>query len=159
MNMPYIKGLTTKDLRRHVVDLCDKHGVTVYAWCRRLSQCHALTYRDEISIVPVASRITYATALHEIGHLRGRHQRSSSTLVRERWAWEWARANALIWTPAMENSARKAMKWYALHAARIDRPARLKHTAYHEAGHAVIARVLGLLGGAATIAANHIFQS
>ena len=47
MNMPYIKGLTTKDLRRHVVDLCDKHGVTVYAWCCRVSQCHALTDRDE----------------------------------------------------------------------------------------------------------------
>jgi len=159
LKMPYIKGLTTKDLRQHVLDLRNKHGVTVYAWCRRLSQCHALTDRDEIRIVPVASRIAYAAALHEVGHLRGRHQRSSSTLVRERWAWEWARANALIWTPAMENSARKAMKWYALHAARIDRPARLKHAAYHEAGHAVIARVLGLLGGAATIAANHIFQS
>ena len=38
--------------------------------------------------------------------------KSGSTLVREHWAWEWARANALIWTPDMENSARKAMKWY-----------------------------------------------
>jgi hypothetical protein len=79
--------------------------------------------------------------------------------VRERWAWEWARANALIWTPRMENSARKAVKWYARHAAWIDRRARLKRSAHHEAGHAVIARVLGLLGGAATIAANHMFQS
>ena len=59
--------------------------------------------------MPIEFRISYASALHEIGHLRGRHQRSSSTLVRERWAWEWARANALIWTPAMENSARKAV--------------------------------------------------
>ena len=65
--------------------------------------------------------------------------------MRERWAWEWARANALIWTPAMENSARKAGKWYALHASTIDRPTSLKHSAYHEAGHAVIARVLGLV--------------
>ena len=37
--------------------------------------------------------------------------------------------------------------------------ARLKRTAHHEAGHAVIARVLGLLGGAATIAANNMSQS
>ena len=153
------KTTTIKDMHRHVLDLCDKHGITIYAWCRRTSQCHALTDREEIRIVPIESRISYASALHEIGHLRGRHQRSSSTLVRERWAWEWARANALIWTPGMENSARKAVKWYARHAAWIDRRARLKRSAHHEAGHAVIARVLGLLGGAATIAANHMFQS
>jgi hypothetical protein len=153
------KATTIKDMHKHVLDLCDKHGITIYAWCRRTSQCHALTDREEIRIVPIESRISFASALHEIGHLRGRHQRSSSTLVRERWAWEWARANALIWTPGMEDSARKAVKWYARHAAWIDRRARLKRTAHHEAGHAVIARVLGLLGGAATIAANHMFQS
>jgi len=152
------KTTTIKDMHRHVLDLCDKHGITIYAWCRRTSQCHALTDRKEIRIVPIESRVSYASALHEIGHLRGRHQRSS-TLVRERWAWEWVRANALIWTPGMESSARKALEWYALHAAWTDRRARLKRTAYHEAGHAVIARVLGLLGGAATITANHMFQS
>jgi hypothetical protein len=78
--------------------------------------------------------------------------------VRERCAWEWARANALIWTADMENRARYAVKWYARHAARVDR-AHLKRSAHHEAGHAVIARVLGLLGGAATIVPNHMFQS
>jgi hypothetical protein len=148
-----------KTMHRHVLDLCAKHGITIYAWCRRLSQCHALTDRDEIRIVPIKSKISYASALHEIGHLRGRHQHSNSTLVRERWAWEWARTNALIWTPAMENSARKAVKWYARLGARVDRPTRLEGTAFHEAGHVVIARVLGLLGGAATIVANHRFQS
>ena len=153
------KPPTTKDLHQHVLDLCDTHGIAIYAWCQRPSECHALTDRDEIRIVPIASRILYASALHEIGHLRGRHQRSSSTLVRERWAWEWARANALIWTPGMENRARKAMRWYAQLALWIDRPDRLKRSAYHEAGHAVIARVLGLLGGAATIVANHMSQS
>jgi len=153
------KTTTIKDMHRHVLDLCDKHRITIYAWCARTSQCHALTDRDEIRIVPIESRISYASALHEIGHLRGQHQRSSSTLERERGAWEWARANALIWTPDMENSACKALDWYALHARQIDRPARLKRSAHHEAGHAVIARVLGLLGGAATIAANHMFQS
>jgi hypothetical protein len=89
------KTTIIKDMHRHVLDLCDKHGITIYAWCRRTSQCHALIDREEIRI--------------------------SSTLVRERWAWEWARANALIWTPGMENSARKAVKWYARHAASIDR--------------------------------------
>ena len=151
--------IPAQDMHRHVLDLCDKHGITIYAWCRRMSQCHALTDRDEIRIVPIESETSYASALHEIGHLRGRHQRSRSTLVRERWAWEWARANALIWTPSMEDSARKAVMWYAQHAVWIDQPACLKRTAYHEAGHAVIGRVLGLLEGAATIAANYLRQS
>src|SRR5262249_10909071 len=65
----------------------------------------------------------------------------------------------LTWTPTIENNARKAMEWYAWQGAGIDRRAYLKRIAHHEAGHAVIARVLGLLGGAATIAANHILQS
>jgi hypothetical protein len=57
----------------------------------------------------------------------------------------------------MENNARKAVKWYARHANHIAQ--RREGTAHHEAGHAVIGRGLGLLGGAATIAANHTMQS
>src|SRR5262249_626268 len=87
-------AVTIKDLRHHGLEVCKKHGITIYAWCRRPSRCHALTDRDEIRIVPIKSRVAYASALHEIGHLRGRHQRGSSTLMRERWAWEWVRANA-----------------------------------------------------------------
>ena len=151
----FFKGV--KAMHRHVHDLCNKHGITIYAWCRRPSQCHALIDRDEIRIVQIESRISYAAALHEIGHLRGRYQCSSSTLTRERWAWEWARANALIWTPVMENSAREAVKWYARHAKW--HAARRNGTAHHEAGHAVIGRVLGLLGGSATIAANYMLQA
>src|SRR5262245_31749107 len=38
-----------------------------------------------------------------IGHIKGRYQnRRHSLMVRERWAWQWARDNALIWTPRME---------------------------------------------------------
>jgi hypothetical protein len=57
----------------------------------------------------------------------------------------------------MESSARKAVEWHTQHATRIR--ARRKYTARHEAGHAVIARVLGLLGGSATIVANHLQES
>src|SRR5262245_6671078 len=64
----------------------------------------------EIFISPIRSEISYATALHELGHIFGRHQHSRSEMVRERWAWKWARANALVWTPRMERDARKAME-------------------------------------------------
>jgi hypothetical protein len=57
------------------------------------------------------SSLSYATALHEIGHWKGRYQRSRNVIVRERWAWQWARKNALIWTRAMERDA--TMSLYA----------------------------------------------
>jgi len=148
-----------KYLHQHVLDLCNKHGITIYAWCWSTAYCHALTDRNAIRIAWIRSRSTYAAALHEIGHFRGQHQDRDSTSAREHGAWEWARANALVWTPGMEKSARKAERWYVLHAFWIDQPVQLKHSAYHEAGHAVIARVLGLLGGSATIAANHLLKS
>ena len=44
--------------------------------------------------------------------MRGRHQQSRAVLTRERWAWQWARENALIWTDAMERVAIKALAWY-----------------------------------------------
>src|SRR5262249_5820985 len=107
----WIRSREGQCLRQHVLDLCDQHNISIYAWCRRLSECHALIDRDEIRITPITSRISYAAALHEIGHLRGKHQRSSSTLVRERWAWEWARTNALIWSPHMQRRVCEALKW------------------------------------------------
>jgi hypothetical protein len=74
--MPYIKGLTTKDLRQHVLDLRNKHGVTVYAWCRRLSQCHALTDRDEIRSPSIDSHHPDSGALQEVELLKQQLKRS-----------------------------------------------------------------------------------
>ena len=42
----------------------------------------------------------------------GRYQRSRSSLTRERWAWDWARRHALIWTPATERTAAACLAWY-----------------------------------------------
>ena len=53
----FFKGV--KAMRRHIFDLCNKHGIVIYAWCRRPSQCHALTDRDEIRIMQIESRISY----------------------------------------------------------------------------------------------------
>jgi antirestriction protein ArdC len=59
----------------------------------------------EVHILPVQGQESYAIALHELGHIFGRYQRSARVIVRERWAWRWARENALMWTPAMERCA------------------------------------------------------
>jgi hypothetical protein len=54
------------------------------------------SYRPpEIWIRPIRSPRAYAVALHEIGHIIGRYQMKKSVMVRERWAWEWARRKRL----------------------------------------------------------------
>ena len=65
-----------------------------------------------IGIPVVRSAKTYATALHEVGHILGAHQRSRSVMVRERWAWRWAKRNARMWTPTMERSMSSCLAWY-----------------------------------------------
>src|SRR5262245_57271226 len=86
-----------EELRQHVLSLCERHGIVVHR-CRRTTQTTAIHEFEEITIAPVRSLLSYASAMHEIGHILGRHQRSRRTMVRERWAWHWARANALAWT-------------------------------------------------------------
>ena len=55
----------------------------------------------------------------------------------------------------MERSAQATLAWYAPRAAKIDRKkAHEYRTAVHEAGHAVIARVLTLASGPASIVAD-----
>jgi hypothetical protein len=103
--------MTSEEMRERVMELCLDREITV-TWCKRISRSYALNEWEEICITPVKSTISYAIALHEVGHILGRHQRSSYVLVRERWAWNWARQNARKWTPAMEAHAQKSFAWY-----------------------------------------------
>jgi hypothetical protein len=106
-----------KEMHRHVMALLERYHI-IYSWCRRPKDARAVFYTaageefHEVWIMPIRSAISYATALHEIGHILGRHQRSPDTLVRERWAWRWAKENALIWTPAMEKHCSVSLAWY-----------------------------------------------
>jgi hypothetical protein len=106
------QSLTVKEMQQHVDKLCERHEIHVW-WRRDHRGGYAAREHNFVSIPPIKSAITYAIALHEIGHLLGRHQRSRSRLVRERWAWAWARRNAIKWTPAMERTMRSSLDWYA----------------------------------------------
>jgi hypothetical protein len=88
-------------MREHVLDLLQRHEI-VFTWCRRPTEAWGARDLWEVSIAAIKSEISYATALHEIGHILGKHQASQNSLVRERWAWHWAQANALAWTARME---------------------------------------------------------
>jgi hypothetical protein len=110
--------LALADLIQHVDGLCGDHQITRHQ-TRRLA--YAVNEIREINIPPIRGPVSYATALHEIGHILGRHQRSRHVMVLEGWAWRWARSNALVWTLAMERSRTRALEWYRQRAAKIDR--------------------------------------
>ena len=99
------------DLAQHFRDLCATEDINV-EWCRRPMQAASSREMEFVSIAPIKSVISYAVALHEVGHIKGRYQQSPRVIVRERWAWDWARRNAIIWTPRMERHARTSLAWY-----------------------------------------------
>lgn len=68
---------------------------------------------NELHLPVIREARDYATALHELGHLLGRYQHSGKKLTYERWAWEWARHNALAWTKEMEAAAAASLASYA----------------------------------------------
>jgi len=106
------------DMRKHVADLCERHNIL----CSPSYGRHAYAIREvqEICIPPIKSPVSYATAMHEIGHILGHHQNSKRVLTREHWAWDWARSNALFWTAAMERSRTRSVDWYIPRATKID---------------------------------------
>jgi hypothetical protein len=113
------RALTIKAMADRIALLCENYEINI-SWCKRPTQSYALQQGDEICIAPVRSAVSYCTALHEIGHIRGRYQISPRVMVRERAAWAWARSNALVWTPIMERSAQKSLDWYAPRAVKLD---------------------------------------
>jgi hypothetical protein len=107
------------DLHRHIVALCDEHDIKINwlkrpkrGWAKRSVRPMRWDWADEIGIAPIRSPISYCIALHEVGHILGRHQSSKKTEVRERWAWVWARAHALRWTVAMDRCANGSLDRY-----------------------------------------------
>jgi hypothetical protein len=110
---------TVDNLRDHVRDLCEDHDISV-RFCKRLDDSFALIEFEEVTIPEVKSDVSYAVALHEIGHILGKHQRSKRTLVRERWAWKWAKRAAKVWTPRMETCAERSLSWYVPRAEKLD---------------------------------------
>ena len=102
--------VTVEDMHQHVISLCHQHGVA-YTWCRRPTSSWAWFDGEEVCIAPIKSPISYAVALHEIGHVLGRYQQSKDLMVRERWAWQWARRNALMWKPIMDRHAEVSLSF------------------------------------------------
>jgi len=92
----------------HISDLCETHGITVGSHSRG---GRAFKKRRHINIRSVKTSVTYAMALHEIGHIIGK-RRSGRRIDSETGAWEWAKENALTWTQPMNKTMVRSLQSY-----------------------------------------------
>ncbi len=105
---------TVAQFEQHFLNLCANEDVDVQ-WCDRPSKALALSGELEFIRTPrIRSEVTYAVAMHELGHIKS-HSQSSEQTERERAAWDWARRNALLWTPRMEGYAVASLRLYRRH--------------------------------------------
>jgi len=84
-------------MQRHAEQLCRDHEIDWRANRTRNAYCF-IDLRN-IYTPPIRGPVSYGAVMHEIGHILGRHNGSRHVMTREVWAWRWARANALLWTP------------------------------------------------------------
>jgi hypothetical protein len=104
------KWPTVAQMQAHIAGLIEKQNLIYSLVPIRAAQ--ASYELEEVWIPPIKSSGSYAAALHEIGHICGRHRASRYRMVRERDAWSWAKAHALIWTAAMERHHVASLAWY-----------------------------------------------
>jgi hypothetical protein len=97
--------ITLENLHQHVLDLAAELRIKWSDW-----QAKADPEIRTVTLRPIKSEKAYALALHEIGHIRT--GRFDDVLIEERRAWEWARANALVWTPTMQREADSSLGHY-----------------------------------------------
>jgi hypothetical protein len=109
----------TDEMREHIDELVaevrtrfpDEDAFHVH-WIDDPGEALAITENDpvEIHMPKVRSVEDYVTCLHELGHVDGRYQHSKNSNTRERWAWQYAREHALVWTAEMECIARASLR-------------------------------------------------
>lgn len=93
---------------RHVESLASLHAVSIEF--KEGYRGRAWRKHRRIKISPVKTAVTYAIALHEMGHVVGKQ--SGKRIDKEVQAWEWAEANALKWTETMIVKSARCVAWY-----------------------------------------------
>jgi hypothetical protein len=91
----------------HIESLCVEHGITL-----EYGGKHGRAWRRtrKVRIPEVKSAVTYALALHEIGHIVG--PQKGLRIDKETQAWRWAEQNALEWTEQMMKKAARCIASY-----------------------------------------------
>jgi hypothetical protein len=104
---------TPRRLAKHVDDICARAGIAIVSHARG---GRSWRKAGKIAIRMVKSDVTYAIALHEIGHVVGPQVRGR--LNREVEAWQWAQRHALIWSDAMSATMQRSLGSYVVWALR-----------------------------------------
>lgn len=108
-------------MRDHIERLCRANDIAVGSHSRGGSASKRGRF---IRIRPIKSAITYAIALHEIGHILGPWQ-SQPRLYKEAGAWKWALEVAIVWTPPMQKTMIRSLRSYLRWQQRRRRHVRL----------------------------------
>lgn len=117
---------TVQTMRDHIDALCARHDVRMGRHSRGGNASRRGRF---INIRPVKSAITYAVALHELGHVLGQYQ-SQPRLYKEAGAWKWALENALVWTPPMQKTMLRSLGSYLKWQRRRHKFVRLPETGH-----------------------------
>lgn len=113
-------GAILYDLQRHIQTLSLETGARIKRVPLLESRVICRGYETELRIPTVASTISYAVALHEIGHLAIKphiplfQSPLSRVSAEEQAAWKWAYQQALVWTPAMRQTGCFSLGTYGL---------------------------------------------
>src|SRR5262245_46798119 len=93
--------IKVSQMREHVERTIREHGI-IFRPIKDIRQSRCFPWsggaKPVVQFVPVRGQVTYAIALHELGHALARQVNHPDDIVRERGAWEWARDNAIVWT-------------------------------------------------------------
>jgi hypothetical protein len=119
-------------LETHVLELAGAAGIELeFSTTRRARALRPSPSRGRcarIVVSPVRGQVSYLVALHELGHLLSRGNRSMRQLEREADAWRWALDRSLVeLTPATARSLQRSLESYLLRArrrARLGHPTR-----------------------------------
>jgi hypothetical protein len=118
-------------LAEHIERICKIEDIEIASHSRG---GRAYRRSRRIKIRPVKSEITYAIALHEIGHILGRRQ-SGTRLDQEVGAWEWAMEHAHRWTLPMSRKMQECLRSYM---AKVERSPHMRKPASDHPIHALI---------------------
>lgn len=106
-----------EDMVKHLEELCVQHKVD----CIIMEGCKPFAYPTirRIHIHPIKSDISYAVALHELGHVVCEHRPEQNRVWKELLAWRWAKANAAVWTNTMEGHQKWCLHTWGIESAEI----------------------------------------
>lgn len=97
------------DYSTHIQSIAQTHNVSVEIASPGYDG-RAWRKKKKVKIAEVKTAVTYALALHELGHVLGKQ--SGNRLHKEWQAWEWAMANAVCWTEPMARKMQRCLVSY-----------------------------------------------